>query len=193
MALAEVRYQFRVSLFDGDRGIDVATTVLASRHPSETTERLHLRVLAWALYYSPGLAFGPGLCDPHAPTLVERDLTGQVALWIDVNPPDPARVAHTVRHHRGARVVGIFGGAARRDRFVATAHATGQRGLERAELAAIDGELVAALGELDAPRTTWSITLVADHLYLDADGATFDGAVERSLGLPARALERASG
>jgi uncharacterized protein YaeQ len=47
-----------------------------------------LRLLAFALNASDGLSFGRGLSTDYEPDLWEKDLTGGVALWIDVGLPD---------------------------------------------------------------------------------------------------------
>lgn len=65
---------------------DHALTI--ARHPSETDERMMVRCLAFALNASETLAFGKGLSDVDDPDLSERDLTGQIKLWIEVGQPD---------------------------------------------------------------------------------------------------------
>jgi uncharacterized protein YaeQ len=59
-----------------------------ARHPSETDERMMLRVLAFALHAAPDLSFGKGLSTDDEPDLWQRDLTGAIRLWIDVGQPD---------------------------------------------------------------------------------------------------------
>jgi len=43
----------------------------------------------------------------------------------------------------------------------------------------IDRALVAALAAREERRQRWSLTVVGDHLYVEADGIPVDGAVER--------------
>ena len=47
-----------------------------------------IRVLVFALFAGERLEFGRGLRSEDEPDLVERDLTGAVARWIDVGLPD---------------------------------------------------------------------------------------------------------
>ncbi|MBL8461981.1 MAG: YaeQ family protein, partial [Thauera sp.] len=58
------------------------------RHPSETDERMMVRLLAFALFADPALAFGKGLCVDDEPDLWQKDLTGVIERWIDVGQPD---------------------------------------------------------------------------------------------------------
>src|SRR5512142_1367811 len=89
VALAPTLYDFDVALANVDAGVDTRLSVKAARHPSESLDRLWLRVLAWCWKWEEGIAFGPGLSDPDAPDLVARDLTGAETLWIRVGKPAP--------------------------------------------------------------------------------------------------------
>ena len=69
---------------------DHALTI--ARHPSETDERMMVRLLAFALHAIDGLAFGKGLSDDDEPDLWQKDLTGRIQTWIDVGQPDEKRM-----------------------------------------------------------------------------------------------------
>ena len=69
MALPSARFEFRRTLSDADRGVSVQQSAIVARHPSETAERLILRVLAFCLLFGERLEFGPGLSDPEAADL----------------------------------------------------------------------------------------------------------------------------
>ena len=75
----------------GDHGVTIA------RHPSETDERMMIRVLAYALNvpqddHGGALEFAKSLWDTDEPDLWQKDLTGQVMHWIDVGQPDDKRM-----------------------------------------------------------------------------------------------------
>jgi uncharacterized protein YaeQ len=59
-----------------------------ARHPSETDERMMLRILAFALHADDALQFGRGIGTDDEPDLWQKDLTGVIELWIDVGQPD---------------------------------------------------------------------------------------------------------
>ena len=90
-------YVFNVRLADADRAVNESLTIRAARHPSETTEYLVTRLLAYCLEYTEGIAFSKGLSDPDEPAIVVRDLTGVLRAWIEVGAPD------AVRLHRAAK------------------------------------------------------------------------------------------
>ena len=59
-----------------------------ARHPSETDERMMVRLLAFALHAHEYLEFGQGMNDDDEADLWQKDLTGAIELWIDVGMPD---------------------------------------------------------------------------------------------------------
>ena len=80
-----------------------------AQHPSETIERVMIRLLAFALYASQDLRFGRGLSNEEDAAVWEIDPSGVTRLWIDVGLPDEARVKKACS--RADRVVIItYGG-----------------------------------------------------------------------------------
>ncbi len=63
-----------------------------ARHPSETEERIMVRLLAYALHAAPGLQFTRGLSSTNEPDLWRKGPGGDIDLWIDVGLPDPDRI-----------------------------------------------------------------------------------------------------
>ena len=88
MALKATIFKAALQIADMDRGYYADHALTIARHPSETDERMMLRVLAFALHAGPGLAFGKGLSTDDEPDLWQRDLTGRIQLWVDVGQPD---------------------------------------------------------------------------------------------------------
>src|SRR5205085_10803405 len=58
-----------------------------ARHPSETDERMMLRILAFALHADGDLQFGRGISTDDEPDLWLRDMTGVIERWVDVGQP----------------------------------------------------------------------------------------------------------
>ena len=63
-----------------------------AQHPSETIERVMIRLLAFALYACEDLRFGRGLSNEEDAAVWEIDPSGVTRLWIDVGLPDEVRV-----------------------------------------------------------------------------------------------------
>jgi uncharacterized protein YaeQ len=179
MALPATLHRFEVSLVHVDRGIDQRFPLSAARHPSETVERLWLRVLALAWQWQEGIAFGPGLCDPDAPDLVAPAPGGGLSLAVRVGKPDPDRVDRDLTRNQGARVAALFDSPRRMEAFLDEARARGLSRIARAELAAADGPFLARLAAVDDRRLRVAITIADDHLYVEAGGASLDGPLHR--------------
>ena len=92
MALKATIFKAELQIADMDRNYYRDHALTLARHPSETDERLMMRLLAYALHAGDGLAFGRGLSTEDEPDLWRKDLTGAVKLWIDVGQPDDKRV-----------------------------------------------------------------------------------------------------
>jgi uncharacterized protein YaeQ len=88
MALKSTIFKAALSIADIDRGYYRDHALTLARHPSETDERMMIRLLAFALHADERLAFGRGLSTEDEPDLWRRDLTGAVEQWIDVGLPD---------------------------------------------------------------------------------------------------------
>jgi uncharacterized protein YaeQ len=92
VALKATIFKATVSVSDTDRHYYQTHALTIARHPSETDERMMVRLLAFALHAHDALEFGRGLSTEDEPDLWHKDLTGAIALWIDVGQPDEKRV-----------------------------------------------------------------------------------------------------
>jgi uncharacterized protein YaeQ len=81
-------FKAELQVNDLDRQYYHAHALTLARHPSETDERMLVRLLAFALNADPALAFGNGLSTDNEPDLWQKDLTGLITLWIDVGLPE---------------------------------------------------------------------------------------------------------
>src|SRR3954464_7833593 len=88
MAIKATICKAELQVSDLDRGHFATHALTLARHPSETDERMMVRVLAFALDADEALEFGRGLSAEDEPDLVRRDLTGAIELWIEVGLPD---------------------------------------------------------------------------------------------------------
>ena len=92
MALSATIFKATLHIADMERNYYQDHALTLARHPSETDERLMVRLLAFALNADEVLAFGAGLSTDDEPVLWRKDLTGNIELWIDVGLPDERRL-----------------------------------------------------------------------------------------------------
>jgi uncharacterized protein YaeQ len=97
MALKATIFKANLQIADMDRSVYADHAVTIARHPSETDERMMMRLLALALHVPADadhgtLEFAKGLWDPDEPDLWHKDLTGQLIHWVEVGQPDDKRL-----------------------------------------------------------------------------------------------------
>ena len=97
MALKSTVYKAAVQVADMDRNVYATHALTLALHPSETEERLMVRVLAHALLAdtsegADALQAARGLSDVDEPDLWQHDLSGQLVHWIEVGQPDERRI-----------------------------------------------------------------------------------------------------
>ncbi|MCF6390195.1 YaeQ family protein [Mycobacterium sp. MBM] len=94
MALSATVFKVELGVSDVDHGYYADHALTVARHPSETDERMVVRVLAFGLrahrlnHVDAELTFGAGLSTPGVPDLRLADFTGRILEWIDVGQPD---------------------------------------------------------------------------------------------------------
>lgn len=92
MALKSTIFKIELQIADLDRAYYQTHALTIARHPSETDERMMVRVVAFALHADAALEFGKGLSADDEPDLWRKDLTGAVEQWIEVGLPDEKRL-----------------------------------------------------------------------------------------------------
>lgn len=97
MALKPTIYKFRISLSDLNRNHFDTLSLTVAQHPSETTERMMARVLAYCLNAQQNLVFTKGLSAVEEPDLWVRTLDNKISLWIDIGEPGFDRIKKATR------------------------------------------------------------------------------------------------
>ena len=111
MALKSTIFKAALSVADIERGYYGDHALTIARHPSETDERMMVRLLAFAMHADGALAFGRGLSAEGEPDLWRSDLTGVIEQWIDVGLPDEREVRKACGRAREVRIL-AYGGRA---------------------------------------------------------------------------------
>jgi uncharacterized protein YaeQ len=88
MALKSTIFRATLHVSDLDRGYYAEHALTLARHPSETDERMMVRILAFALEADEYLQFGRGISSDDEPALWLKDDTGRILKWIEVGLPD---------------------------------------------------------------------------------------------------------
>ena len=104
-----VKAELQIS--DMDRHYYATHNLVLAQHPSETDERLMVRLLAFAIHADERLEFGRGLSDEDEPALWRRDYTGDIEQWIELGHPDESRLRKACARARQVVVLN-YGGRA---------------------------------------------------------------------------------
>jgi uncharacterized protein YaeQ len=88
MASNATIFKATMQISDMDRHYYEDHALTLARHPSETDERMMVRVLAFVLHAHEALSFGRGLSSEEEPALWQKDLTGAIDIWIEVGQPE---------------------------------------------------------------------------------------------------------
>ncbi len=87
MAKNATIYKVELSVADMDRHYYETHNLTVAKHPSETDERLMVRVLSFALNAHEQLEFTRGLSTEDEPDLWQKNLSGEIDLWIALGMP----------------------------------------------------------------------------------------------------------
>ncbi len=164
MAIKPTIFKLTIALSDIERGYYDSLNLTVAQHPSETRERMMVRVLAYCLNARDGLSFGKGLSAVDEPDLWARGLDGQIELWIDVGEPAAERIKKASHLAGKVRVYSFNSKSAHwwgqdLDRFLAL----------RAEFYQFPWAEIQALAKLVQRTMNLSVTITGDAAYVAAD------------------------
>ena len=92
MALKPTIYKAQIQLADSDRNVYETLSLTLAKHPSETLERMCVRLLAYCMNSTRGLAFTRGLSTAEEPDLWQHSDSGEIEHWIEVGQPEEPRL-----------------------------------------------------------------------------------------------------
>jgi uncharacterized protein YaeQ len=120
MAIKSTIFKAHLQVADIDHSYYADHALTLARHPSETDERMMVRLAALALNAHElqdtcggdgTLAFGAGLSDPDDPDAHLTDFTGRKRLWIEVGQPEDKPLSKACSQADAVRVY-VFNHAA---------------------------------------------------------------------------------
>jgi uncharacterized protein YaeQ len=180
MALPSTVYKASIQLSDVDRGIYETLQATVAQHPSETEERLVARLLAYAIFHEPELAFTKGISATDEPDLWVKGPDDRVRFWVEVGLPEADRIIKASRHSERVALLAC-------GRTLANWDQQHLPKLERADhliVISIDQAFIAKLASQLERSINWSITITDGTLYLTIAEETLVTAIQVKLGNP---------
>lgn len=167
MALKSTIFKATVQVSDMDRHYYAEHVLTMARHPSETDERLMVRLVAFLLNAHEALEFGKGLSSDDEPALWRKDLTGAIEQWIEVGLPDERRVRKACGRANEVRVY-LYGGRVAEMWWAQNASAL--RKQERVEVLLLEPELTTALAAWADRSMQLQCTIQDGECWLSGEG-----------------------
>jgi uncharacterized protein YaeQ len=180
MARGATIHRVQLELSHVDRDVYADRPLTLARHPSETIERMVVRILAFGLRYAEDLEFGRGVSATDEPDLWRREGDGRVIEWIEVGQPDAKRLIKGSRQS-GRCALFVFGEGASRWR---TAQLADMKAPENLGVARIDDEFVAGLAAGVDRQIRWSMTIAEGTIFLTSGDESFETTPDVWLGDP---------
>ncbi len=174
MALPSTIYRATIQLSHVDRGVYEALQTTIARHPSETAERVIIRLLAYALCYEDGLVFTKGISAGDEPDLWLKGPDGRVTLWVEVGVPDPDRLVKACRHSERAVLIACGPNRFRWD----GQHLAKLQTIPKLTVIGLDYTLISQLAAKLERNISWEITVSDGTIYLTAGNETFTGTLD---------------
>lgn len=175
MALKSTVYKVELTLSDMDRQYYATHAMTLALHPSETAERMMVRVLAFALFASDTLEFSRGLSADDEPDLWQKAMTGDIERWIELGQPDEKRVRKACA--RAAQVV-IFNWQPRAAAVWWQQNQNAFTRFDNLQVIRLDAECVEAFAALIARTMRLQCTIQDGHLWIGDDTSTVEVCME---------------
>ncbi len=168
MALKSTIYKIDLNIADMDRQYYAQHHLMLAKHPSETDERVMVRLIGFALYANEALIFGKGLSDDEEPDLWQKDLTGAIELWMDVGLPTEKDIRKACGRSKQVIVV-LYGG-----RIADMWWGQNSKGLLKLNnLTVINLPETLALAQLAAKNISISCTIQDGEILVSNDASSF--------------------
>lgn len=115
MAQNATIYKIELSVSDMDRHYYETHKLTVAKHPSETDERLMVRIVAFALNAHERLEMTKGLSTDDAPDIWQKSLSGEIDVWVALGLPSEkvmrqscGKAAKVIVHPYGGRIAEVW-------------------------------------------------------------------------------------
>lgn len=176
MALKATIFKARLQISDMDRDYYGEHVLTLARHPSETDERMMIRLLAFALNASEDLEFTRGLSSDDEADLWRHNLSGEIEQWIEVGVPAEDRIRKACNRSAAVRIYAYGQRTApvwwqKVERAVAR--------FDKLEVFFLATDACSELSLLADRNMEFSVTIQDGHVWLASDQRTVEVVPER--------------
>jgi len=173
MARPSTIYKASIQLSNVDRGVYESLQATVAQHPSETEERLVARLLAYAIFHEPELAFTKGISATDEPDLWVKGADGRVRFWVEVGLPEADRIIKASRHSERVALLACGKALASWDQQ----HLPKLEKLANLTVISMDQAFITSLASRLERSITWSVTITEGTLYLTIGEETMEAVI----------------
>jgi len=166
MATKPTIYKLHIAISDFNRDHYDSAQLTVALHPSETLERMMVRIIAYCLNAQEHITFTKGLSTAEEPDIWVKTLDEQTALWIDVGEPAPDRIK---KASRIAAEVKVYSFNSKSNVWWEQSKNKMQL-LKNAQFYQFDWQQIQTLATLTQRTMNWSLSISGDTVYIAAEG-----------------------
>lgn len=170
MAKKATVYRATIQVSDMDRAFYDALNLTLARHPSETDERVMVRLLAYVIHAGDELQFTKGMYADDEPDLWIKSLSGEIETWIDVGLPNENRIRKACARAREV-IVYIYGG--RTAQLWWEKNQTGLKRFSNLTIMDLPQEATQSLAELADRNMQLQCSIEDGHIWISSDSNQF--------------------
>lgn len=178
MALKATVFKADLQVSDLDRGYYAEHRLTIAREPSETDERMMVRILAFAMDAGEDLTLTSDMSETEEPSLWRKDLEGRIKLWIEVGLPEPKRLKKACGRAERVRLYLYHG---RQARTWWEQNRAGLESLRNLEVLEVEAGAVKELAALAAKAMDLQCTIQDGQATLAHEGGLVEVGLERLL------------
>lgn len=165
MALKSTIYKAQLNISDLDRHYYADHELTLALHPSETEERMMLRLLAFCRWADEQLSFGRGISTDDEPDLWKKSLSDEIEQWIDLGQPELKRLRRAAgRSHE--QILITYGGNAAPIWW--QKHQAECSKIDSLAVYTIDDQALASLNQLCDKNMSLQCTIESGQLWLSS-------------------------
>ena len=163
MALKPTIYKLRIAISDFNRDYYDSVSLTVAKHPSETTERMMVRIVAYCLNSKENITLTKGLSNIEEPDIWVKTLDDLISLWIEVGEPSPDRVK---KSSRLAPIVKIYSFNSKSETWWKQSKNKLNQ-FKNVQIFQLDWEQIQNLATFVDRTMDWSISISGDTIYIN--------------------------
>jgi uncharacterized protein YaeQ len=165
MALKPTIYKLSIAISDFNRDYFDSVNLTVALHPSETIERMMVRIVAYCLNIQDNIALTKGLSTVEEPDVWVKTLDDLIALWIEVGEPSPERIK---KSSRLAPVVKVYSFNSKSDTWWEQSKDKVQP-FKNVKYYQFDWQQIQTLATFARRNMDWSLSISDDSIYITAE------------------------